>query len=68
MSATLGPAEEDLLEGLLVGAQVLPEAVHRLLVTLAGLLPTEAAASQGASTCGNTQSHWGLPAHSKAGF
>lgn len=53
------PAEEALLEGLIVGVQVLLEAVRRLLVTLAGLLPAEAAATHGASTCGNTQSHWG---------
>lgn len=58
--AALGPAEEDLLEGFLVGVQVLLEAVHRLPVTLTGLLPAEAAAAQGVSTCGDTQSHWGF--------
>ena len=48
--ATLRPGREELLEGLLVGGQVLLEAVHRLFVTLTGLLPAEAAAGHGAST------------------
>lgn len=58
VSATLGLAEEDLPEGFLVGVQVLLEAVRRQLVTLTGLLPAEAAATLGASTCRNTQSTW----------
>lgn len=63
--ATLRPGWEELLEGLLVGGQVLLEAVHRLFVTLTGLLPAEAAAGHGASTCGETWHHWGAygPSH-----
>lgn len=59
VSATLGLAEEDLPEGFLVGVQVFLEAVRRQLVTLTGLLPAEAAATLGASTCRNTQSQCG---------
>lgn len=58
--ATLGPGGEELLESFLVGGQVLLEAVHRQFVTLTGFLPAQAAATHGASTCGDTQrSHWG---------
>jgi hypothetical protein len=59
--ATLGPAGEELLEVFLIGGQALFEAVHRLLVTLTGLQPTEAVATQGTSTCRDTQGHWGSP-------
>lgn len=68
VSATLGLAEEDLPEGFLVGVQVFLEVVRTLLVTCTGLLPAEAAATQEASTCRNTQSQRRLAAHSKAGF
>lgn len=52
--ATLGPGGEELLEGFLIGGQVLLEAVHRLFITLTGLLSAETAAAHGASTCGDT--------------
>ena len=61
-----GPAQEELLEVFLVGGQALFEAVRRLLVTLAGPQPTEAAdtGTQGTFTCRETEGHWELPAHS----
>lgn len=66
--ATLGPGGEELLEGFLIGGQVLLEAVHRLFVTLTGLLPAKAAATHGASTCGDTGVTGGLVVHPTAGF
>lgn len=62
-SATPGPAGE-LLEVFLIGRQALFEAVHRLLVTFTGLQPAVAAGTRtkGASTCRDTEGHWGLPA------
>lgn len=68
--ATPGPAQEELLEVFLVGGQVLFEAVCRLLVTLAGPQPTEAADSRtgGTLTCRETEGHRELPAHSRGLF
>lgn len=66
--ATLGPGGEELLEGFLISGQVLLEAVHRLFVTLTGLLPAKAAAAHGASTCGDMGVTGGLVAHPTAGF
>lgn len=59
--ATVGPAGQ-LLEVLLVGGQVLSEAVGRLSVTLAGPQPTEAAdaGTKGTLTCRETEGHGGF--------
>lgn len=55
--AAPGPAQEELLEVFLVGGQALSEAVCRLLVTLAGPQPTEAAdaGTQRTFTCRETR-------------
>lgn len=62
--AAVGPAGE-LLEVLLVGGQVLFEAVGRLRVTLAGPQPTEAAdaRTKGTFTCRETEGHQGASSH-----
>lgn len=59
--AAVGPAGQ-LLEVLLVGGQVLSEAVGRLSVTLAGPQPTEAAdaGTKGTLTCRETVGHGGF--------
>lgn len=67
--AAVGPAGE-LLEVLLVGGQVLFEAVGRLHVTLTGLQPAEAAdaRTKGAFACRETEGHGGFQPTPRAWF